>query len=113
MKKRNLLFHLLLTVIVLVVLTHSKEETTLPEIIFKPMIMVWISTYFIVNLGNKTHSVVKPALFAFFFAWLGDIALLFDGTLFFLTGLSSFLVAHLFYIYLFQQTEDRIIFSLL
>ena len=42
---------------------------------------------------------------ALIFSWLGDIALLFQGPdpLYFLIGLSCFLIAHLFYIYFFHR----------
>ena len=35
---------------------------------------------------------------AIIFSWAGDVALLFDGDLFFMLGLGAFLVAHIFYI---------------
>jgi uncharacterized membrane protein YhhN len=107
MKKINLLLHLLLPVIVFFVLCNPFDKTGILKFIFKPLIMVWVSTYFLLNLANREHPLVKPALFAFFFSWIGDIALLFTGTSFFLSGLGAFLIAHLFYFFLFQKTEDH------
>ena len=107
MKKRNLVLHMLSPVIVLMVLFNSSGHTTVLEFIFKPLIMVWIASYFVVNLTAKNHPIVKPALFAFFFSWIGDIVLMFSGSLFFLSGLSAFLIAQFFYICLFQKTDDR------
>jgi len=113
MKTRNLLLHLIFPVIVLMVLVNFDGQGRLLKVIFKPMIMVWVALYFTSNLANRHHPVVKPALFAFFFSWVGDIALLFSGTTFFLSGLSSFLISHLFYIYLFQKTDANFSESLI
>lgn len=71
------------------------------------MIMVWIASYFIVNLTDKSHPVIVPALIAFSFSWIGDLLLMFSGTLFFLSGLGAFLIAHLFYILAFLRVEDN------
>lgn len=107
MKSRNLILWILFAVIVLEVLFNSLDHTTVPEFIFKPLIMVWIASYFIVNLTDKNHPVVVPTLIAFFFSWVGDLLLLFSGTLYFLSGLGAFLIAHLFYIFAFLGVEDR------
>ena len=106
MKIRNLILCVLFAFIVLEVLFNSLDHTTVLELIFKPLIMVWIAFYFIVNLTDKSHPVVLPTLIAFFFSWVGDLLLLLSGTLFFLSGLGAFLIAHLFYIYAFLQVED-------
>ena len=106
MKTRNLILCLLFAFIVLEVLFNSLDHTTVPEFIFKPLIMVWIGFYFIINLTDKSHPVVVPALIAIIFSWVGDLLLLFSGSLFFLSGLGAFLIAHLFYIYAFLQVED-------
>ena len=91
----------------MMVLFNFNGQAHLLKSIFKPLIMVWVAVYFVVNLTDRYHPVVIPALLAFFFSWIGDIALLFSGSHFFLSGLSSFLVSHLFYILLFQKTEDN------
>jgi len=113
MKKRNLLLHLLLPVIVLMVLVNFNGQGNLLKSIFKPLIMVWIAAYFVVNLTVRYHPVVVPTLLAFLFSWIGDIALLFSGSIFFLSGLSSFLVSHLFYIMVFHRIEGNLSGSLL
>ena len=112
-QKKNLFLHLVFTVIVLCVLTNPSEETTVLEFVCKPMIMIWIAGYFLIYARDKYHPVVRFALFAFFFSWLGDLALLFDGISCFLSGITAFLVAHLFYILTFLRSEDRESASLL
>lgn len=76
------------------------------DYVCKPMIMVSIAGYFLLNSKNIDKSVINFALFAFLFSLIGDSFLMFtkNGILFFLLGLSSFLLAQIFYIYLFQQT---------
>jgi uncharacterized membrane protein YhhN len=112
-QKKNLVLHLVFAVIVLCVLTNPYEITTVLEFICKPMIMIWITAYFLIYARDKHHSVVRFALFAFLFSWLGDVALMFDGISYFLSGVTAFLIAHLFYILTFLRSEDRESASLL
>ncbi len=105
MKQKNLILHLLLPVIVLMVLTNTGEQTMLLEYFTKPLIMIWMALYFVVNAKDLKHPIVKPLLLAYLFSWLGDIALLFSGTTFFIAGIGFFLFAQLCYIFLFQKTE--------
>lgn len=105
MNLKNILLPLLFPVIVFMVLFNFEGQAYLLKIIFKPFIMAWVAAYFYVNLTNWHHPVVKPAGFAFFFSWLGDILLLFNGSRYFLIGLSLFLISHLFYIFIFQKTD--------
>jgi uncharacterized membrane protein YhhN len=107
MQIRNQFLLLLFLLITIAVLFNSLEHTTVLEIIFKPLIVVWIASYFIVNLADKNHRIVLPALIAYFFSWVGDIVLLFSGPNFFLIGLGAFLLAHLSFIFVFQHIEDK------
>ncbi|HQV36922.1 MAG TPA: lysoplasmalogenase [Flavobacterium sp.] len=53
----------------------------------------------------------KPLLIsALFFSWIGDVVLLFanQGVIYFIIGLVSFLIAHLFYIILFSKLQKVI-----
>ncbi|MGB3414931.1 MAG: lysoplasmalogenase [Microbacteriaceae bacterium] len=43
------------------------------------------------------------ALLGLFFSWLGDLALMVPGELWFMVGLGMFLLAHIFYIWLFVK----------
>jgi uncharacterized membrane protein YhhN len=112
-QKKKLILHLIFTVIVLCVLTNPSEETTVLEFVCKPMIMIWIAGYFLLYSRDMHHPVFRFALFAFFFSWLGDVALMFDGISCFLSGITAFLVAHLFYILTFLRPKDRESSSLL
>ncbi len=57
--------------------------------------------YFLMGAGRQEGRWVLPALV---FSWLGDVLLMFqaDDDIFFLLGLSSFLLAHIFYIIFFS-----------
>lgn len=113
MKYKNLILHLIFSMIAVAILYNTFEPDKLLELIAKPLILPWIACYFLVNVSEKNHPVVKPALIAFFFCWLGDIALMFSGTVYFLSGLGFFLVAHLFYIRLYQKTDSGFSISLI
>jgi uncharacterized membrane protein YhhN len=70
--------------------------------ITKPLLVPALAFYLIRSIKiTKPVTWVVPALF---FSWLGDILLMFDSDpMFFLLGLSSFLIAHICYIVLFRQ----------
>jgi uncharacterized membrane protein YhhN len=108
MRKLNLLLHLLLPMVVIMVLVDFGGQAHVLRLIFKPLIMVWVALYFVVNLKDRNHPILLPAMLAFFFSWLGDIALLFSGSRLFLMGLGSFLISHLCYIWVFQRRDSRL-----
>jgi uncharacterized membrane protein YhhN len=73
----------------------------------KPFIIPLLSISVI--LSGKMES--KPLLIsAMFFSWIGDVVLLFanQGVIYFIIGLVSFLIAHLFYIILFSKLQKVI-----
>jgi uncharacterized membrane protein YhhN len=70
----------------------------------KPFIIPLLSIS--VFLSGKME--FKPLLIsALFFSWVGDVVLLFanHGVIYFIIGLVSFLIAHLFYIVLFSKLQ--------
>jgi uncharacterized membrane protein YhhN len=82
-------------------------ETESLRFIFKPLIIPALAAYFLVNAGKDSRNRML-VLAALFFSWVGDILLMFEshGELYFLLGLSSFLVAHVFYILFFQAARQ-------
>jgi uncharacterized membrane protein YhhN len=54
---------------------------------------------------SKSSGLRSLLLIAIFFSWLGDVVLLFQDKkeIFFMLGLAAFLIAHLFYIFLFHR----------
>ena len=59
-------------------------------------------------LGPPRRSLNRTLLGAIGFSTLGDLLLIFDGRSFFILGLLSFLLAHLFYIWIFRQKSKAI-----
>ena len=60
----------------------------------KPFILISLWVWYL----NEKSTLKKSELviFALFFGWLGDILLMNSGSLFFMMGLVSFLIAHIF-----------------
>jgi uncharacterized membrane protein YhhN len=86
-------------------------ESEILNYLSKPLIMPCLAIlfYFVTRtkeavLGKKLFD--KLILAGFFFSWLGDIALMFDGLSphFFLLGLANFLIAHICYIFAFYDS---------
>lgn len=75
----------------------------------KPLLMVTLYLTFLQGTKGSKSSLGKWMTGALFFSWLGDILLMFDAQnpIFFLLGLSSFLLAHVFYIILFGNIRNR------
>ncbi|MBS1654446.1 MAG: lysoplasmalogenase, partial [Bacteroidetes bacterium] len=71
----------------------------------KPLLIPVLAGHFIISTKNYSSGLKRWLLFALLFSWLGDILLMItvNPSLFFILGLSSFLLAHLFYI-LFYHT---------
>ncbi|MEO6452529.1 MAG: lysoplasmalogenase [Ginsengibacter sp.] len=81
----------------------------LAEHFSKPMIVVLLILYFLSQTNNIKSGLKKWILAALFFSWAGDILLMFqqNNSLFFLTGLSAFLIAHIFYIIFFHLVRVK------
>lgn len=74
------------------------------ERITKPLLVILLVIYFIWATKGIGSKLKKWILFALFFSWAGDVLLLFvaDNPNFFLAGLVSFLITHIFYIIFFH-----------
>jgi len=82
------------------------------DFISKPLIVVAVAGYFVLQTRHVSSPFKTWILFALLFSWVGDILLLFQqkDASFFLLGLSAFLVAHIFYIIFFHRVrvEEKI-----
>lgn len=67
--------------------------------ITKPLLMIFLALYFYSSVQKNAFT--KSILLAIIFSFGGDVALMFQGNapIYFILGLGSFLVAHLFYAY--------------
>ncbi|AFD05547.1 lysoplasmalogenase [Solitalea canadensis] len=102
----TLLFAISVALTVYANLNHLAEI----RLIAKPLIMVFVAWLYTLNTVDLIEKTNKTVLLAFLFSWIGDIALLFaddsskaPGFYFFITGLVSFLTAHLLYITVFRK----------
>lgn len=107
--KRNtsLWLHLLFAVIVIVELTGRLIGDVQMEYVVKPLIMIWISIYFM--LFAKKNAFAIPVLLAFFFSWAGDNLLMLSDRdeLFFFAGVGGFFCAQLAYLYTFLRFSEN------
>ncbi|HEX7846414.1 MAG TPA: lysoplasmalogenase [Chitinophagaceae bacterium] len=77
--------------------------------ITKPLLMILLLTGFI-SASKGLHSALKKwVIIALIFSWVGDVLLMFQEKepLFFLLGLSAFLLAHIFYILFFHGIKKE------
>lgn len=103
---KKLFFHLVFLIIVVGDLTGEYLQLKWIDYAFKPFIMIWIGSYFLVHAKNVDNKIIRLTITAFLFSWVGDILLMFGekGFNFFILGLVSFLVAQILYVFLFLRT---------
>lgn len=84
-------------------------ENNLLQTIFKPMIIPTLIGYFDSQVKNLMAGFAKWIVLGLLFSLGGDVLLMFQSKndIFFLLGLSSFLIAHIFYIIFFHKVRVR------
>jgi len=94
---------------------YTNNETL--RYITKPLLMPLLIIYFLANTNSFSSSLKKWVVLALLFSWTGDVLLMFESMNgnFFIFGLAAFLIAHVFYIVLFDQIriKDKIKQSLI
>jgi uncharacterized membrane protein YhhN len=105
--KTSLYLHLIFAVIVFLELAGRILDKIQIEYFVKPLIMIWIALYFLLNL--KKSALIIPVLIAFFFSWVGDNFLMMSGKneLFFFAGVGGFFLAQLSYIFTFARYSEN------
>lgn len=105
---KKLLFHVLFLIIVVGDLVGEFSQNQWIDLTFKPLIMIWIGSYFLYHAKGMDKVVKKLAVLAFLFSWIGDLFMIFmnSGFVFFVMGIVSFLFAQGFYIFLFLHTIE-------
>ena len=100
---------LLFTIVLAGDLIGIQSENSLLQFIFKPLIIPVVIGYFASQINVIAEGSNKWILIALFFSWIGDVLLMFQdkNSLFFLAGLSAFLLAHIFYIIYFHQIRVK------
>ena len=75
----------------------------------KPLILPFLFLYFYSGVRTVSSPLIKWMYLALFFSWCGDVLLMFQAKeeLFFILGLSAFLMAHIFYILFFHFIRQK------
>jgi len=86
---------------------YSNNESL--RFITKPLLMPLLAIYLLLQTISATSSLKAWVFLALFFSWVGDILLLFEerASIFFLFGLSAFLIAQVFYIVFFHNIRMK------
>lgn len=96
-KSFSIIFLLFLGLEILCDLTiESRWGLYLTKPILMPLLIIWAKM-----ASNRQNDVMKLLYTSLFFSMFGDIFLMFQSEIFFLLGLSSFLIAHILYIWMF------------
>jgi uncharacterized membrane protein YhhN len=115
MTKRNRILTIIFAVIVVVELLGRILDNIMLEYPVKPLIMLWIAVYFLLNARKRSFT--AGVLIAFFFSWVGDMFLMFAGgssnELFFYAGVGGFFLAQVAYIFIFLLSRENDIKGLL
>ncbi len=77
--------------------------------ISKPLLMIVLIAFYMQAVGGKWNKVHQLIRVAFFFSWVGDVALMFvfKNENFFLVGLVGFLITHILYAVAFADVSNK------
>ncbi len=102
----RILFHVLFLIITLGDIAGRILSSPILDYIFKPLIMISLLVYFYLSIGKPINFMAKLFMVAIVFSWGGDVLLMLNdiNPLFFMLGLLSFLLSHLFFISTYLQS---------
>lgn len=106
MPKSTLRFVIIFSVLLLIELVVPVQLAHLPELHWVTKSLLVLSLMVFVALSKVSFRQFPTLYFALFFSMLGDVFLLFqeNSEIFFMSGLGSFLAAHLCYAHLFFKS---------
>lgn len=86
-----------------VVAGYFRDDYAWWYLISKPLLLIAILTYFVIQTRNFAHPLRTWLIAGFALSWFGDVFLMFQADeVFFLLGLASFMLAHVAYILAFR-----------
>ncbi len=104
---KKILLHIVFILIVIGELAGVSLQNANIDHIFKPFLLIWIGTYFLIFSKGIDREVVWLASLGFLFSWFGDLFMMKAGEfLYFVLGIGSFLIAQVLYVFLFLRTID-------
>ena len=73
----------------------------------KPLLMITLLSYYLSSRFAPSNTLSRLIVGALVFSWLGDVLLMLQDTIggVFVFGLAAFLIAHIFYIFAYQQAK--------
>ncbi len=106
--KMTFIFYIIVCVVNLFAQIIDNEQI---NIVSKVLLMPCLAMFYYTLVGRA--GVYLPVIIALFFSWGGDTLLLFakENPIFFLLGLASFFLAHVFYIYTFVKKGKEIVWN--
>src|SRR5688572_6769143 len=96
-----ILFIIILLADLIVVYVGNETLRFITKLLLVPLLV----GYFYSNTASFTSALKKWIILALVFSWFGDVLLMFESanTIFFIFGLIAFLIAHIFYILLYEN----------
>lgn len=76
------------------------------HLVTKPALLLVLLGYYYFSVREQKGAPSFMVMLALVFSWGGDVLLMKQGELFFILGLVSFLIAHVFYIFVFRQFRN-------
>lgn len=106
--KKSIWILLFFVALVVYIISMQLAHQTVQHIC-KPLLMPLLMIGFMVSVKAGSTNLRTWIIAALFFSWAGDVLLLFEpkDKIFFMLGLSSFLLAHIFYIVFFYKNRVK------
>lgn len=98
MKRASQVVLAVLAVAAIAEMSAVATDNTVLEHLTKPLLMPLLMVFVLIEAGWNAHPSIKFLVIGQFFSLLGDIALMFDGDIWFGLGIFMFLITHIFYL---------------
>ena len=89
---------MVLAVVSVLELTAVAVDNTVLEHLTKPLLLPLLMIFVLIEVGWGSDASIKFLVIGQFFSFLGDVALMMDGDLWFGLGILMFLITHVFYL---------------
>ena len=97
-KRASLISLVVLAIVSVLELSAVAADNTVLEHLTKPLLLPLLIIFVLIEVGWNADPSIKFLVIGQFFSFLGDVALMFDGDLWFALGIGMFLITHIFYL---------------